>query len=156
MDERTCQAIIEKYGDLVFRLAYHQTKNRSEAEDVYQDVFMRLVRNYHKIKDDEHLQAWLIRTTINCTKSIFLDRFRKNTCEYEEIGVYDPEKSEVYYAVMELPQKQRTLVFLYYYQGYSVREIASYLEMNENTVKTLLHRARESLRDKLKGDMQDV
>lgn len=157
MDEQLCNQIIEKHGDMVLRLAYNQTKNKTEAEDVFQEVFMRLIKNYEKIQDAEHCKAWLIRTTINCSKSIFLSGYYKHTTELEyESGKEDEHKSEVYYAVMALPKKYRSVVYLFYYEGYSIQEIASLLKKNENTIKTHLSRARDQLKTMLKGEWAHV
>lgn len=157
MQESFCSEIIEKYGDLVYRIAFNQTKRKEEADDVFQEVFLRLIKNIHKLKDEEHVKAWLIRTTINCSKDTFLNAFRRHTQELDmEVAWEDKQTSEVYYAVLELPLKYRRVVHLFYYEGYSLNEISSILQMNENTVKTQLSRAREMLKKKLEGEMNDV
>ena len=156
MHEQDCSEIIEKYGDLVYRIAFNQTKRKEEADDVFQEVFLRLMKNLHKLQDEQHIKAWLIRTTINCSKDTFLNAFRKHTTELVDVPYMDEKNSEVYYAVLELPVKYRRVIHLFYYEGYSLHEIADILKMNENTVKTQLSRAREILKKKLEGEMNDV
>lgn len=156
MHEQDCAQMIEQYGDLVYRIALNQTRKKEEAEDVFQEVFLRLVKNIHKLQDEEHVKAWLIRTTINCSKDTFLNAFRKHTCELVELPYITKENSEVYYAVLELPVKYRRVIHLFYYEGYSLKEMADILKMNENTIKTHLSRAKAMLKKKLEGEMKDV
>lgn len=144
--------IIRKYFDMVYHLAISQTKNISFAEDVTQEVFLRLVRNKKEFESDEHIKAWLIRVTVNCSKSVFKNSwFRRTVPLSDEISFETPEKSEVYFAVQDLPLKYRTAVHLYYYEDMSVKEIAKSLNANESTIRSHLHRGRELLKKKLKG-----
>ena len=143
---------IEKYFSMVYKLALSQTKSTVNAEDVTQEVFLRYIQNQDKIQSDEHAKAWLIRVTVNCSKSLFLSSWFKRTVPLEEDIPFDtPEKGEVYYAVLELPQKYRTVIHLFYYEDMSVREIAESLGEKETTVKSQLHRGREMLKKLLKG-----
>lgn len=143
---------IEKYFSMVYKLALSQTKSTVNAEDVTQEVFLRYIQNQDKIQSEEHAKAWLIRVTVNCSKSLFLSSWFKRTVPLEEDIPFDtPEKGEVYYAVLELPQKYRTVIHLFYYEDMSVREIAESLGEKETTVKSQLHRGREMLKKLLKG-----
>lgn len=150
----SCEEIVEKYGDMVYRLAVNQTKNTTEADDVFQEVFVRFIRSIHKIESEEHAKAWLIRATINCSKDVFLNAFRKNTTELVDMGFEDERQSEVYYAVLELPKKYRSVIYLHYYEGYSIQEIAEIMRSNPNTIKTQLSRGRELLKNILKGEFE--
>ena len=154
MHEIDCEAIVEKYGDMVYRLAVNQTKSTTEADDVFQEVFIRFIRSIDKIENEEHAKAWLIRATINCSKDVFLNAFRKNTTELVDIGFENERESEVYYAVLDLPKKYRSAIYLHYYEGYSIQEIADIMKSNPNTIKTQLSRGRELLKDKLKGEFE--
>lgn len=148
----TDEEIIRAHFDMVYRLALSQTKSVANAEDVTQEVFLRFVENREKLKSSEHIKAWLIRVTINCSKSVFLSSwFRKTVPLTDEITFDTPEKSEVYYAVQSLPSKYRTVIHLFYYEDMSVKEIADCLSMKESTVKSHLFRGRELLRSELKG-----
>ena len=137
---------------MVYRLALSQTGNVTNAEDVTQEVFLRFVEKRETLTSNEHIKAWLIRVTVNCSKSVFLNSWFKKTVPLtEEITFDTPEKSEVYYAVQSLPSKYRTAVHLFYYEDMSVKEIAECLKTKQSTVKSHLFRARELLRGKLKG-----
>ena len=98
--------VIRKYFDMVYKLALSQTKNQTFAEDVTQDVFVRFIQNKDKFESEEHIKAWLIRVTINCSKSVFMSSWFKKTVPLEEDLTFDsPEKSDVYFAVQDLPLK---------------------------------------------------
>ena len=128
--------VIRKYFDTVYKLALSQTKNQTFAEDVTQDVFVRL---------------------INCSKSVFMSSWFKKIVPLEEDLTFDnPEKSDVYFAVQDLPLKYRTVIHLFYYEDMSVREIAESIDIKESTVKSHLHRGRMLLKNKLKGDYDFV
>lgn len=144
--------IIRKYFDMVYRLALSQTRSVALAEDVTQEVFLRFIQQEDVFQSDEHIKAWLIRVTVNCAKSVFKSAwFRKTVPLTEEISFDTPEKSEVYFAVQNLPSKYRTVIHLFYYEDMSVKEIADILGMKQSTVKSHLFRGRELLRTKLKG-----
>lgn len=146
------------YGDMVYRLALIQMKNRSEAEDVFQEVFLRLVKYSDRIESEEHLKAWLIRVTVNCCKKQFDNAFRRKTVpfttETKAEASYEMESGEsaVYEAVQNLPPDYRAAIHLFYYEQYSVKEISQILEVSESVVKTRLSRARGKLKEVLKGE----
>ena len=101
-----------------------------------------------KFESDEHIKAWLITVTINCTKDLFLSSwFRKTEALDENISAEETEESDLYYALMKLPQKYRTVIHLHYYEGYRVNEIAKMTKASEGTVKSQLHRGREMLKN---------
>ena len=143
----------ETYGDTIFRVAYHSLKNRADAEDVMQTVLLRLYEYQKPFEGEEHVKHWLIRVAVNESRKLLRSFWRRNTLALEEQldrPVFDrPEQSELYDAVMALPEKYRLTVYLYYYEDYSVREIAEALKTNPSTVQTWLMRARGRLRDDL-------
>lgn len=146
------EEVVEKYFNMVYKLALSQTKDKTHADDVCQEVFLRYIRSNTKYESEEHIKAWLIRVTVNCSKNIFSNSwFQKTVPLTEEIMFENEEKGDVYYATLELPQKYRTVIHLFYYEDLSVAEIASSLKMKESTVKSQLHRGREMLKEKLKG-----
>jgi len=151
---------IHTYSDMIFRIAFNYFANREDAEDVMQDTFLKLYQSERRFEDDEKLKAWLIRVTINKCKSMFRSPFRKRRTELPEyewenmIGEGDIEndiviKHTVYSAVMELPVKYRVVVYLYYYEDYSIKETAEIIGVKETTVQTQLMRARKKLKDYL-------
>ena len=144
----TYDEIADKYIDTIYRLALSRTKSHSYAEDITQDVFVKLMSANKKFDSEEHLKAWLLRVTINLTKDLVASSWYKKTSELDEDVSYTPEeKSDLYYAVMKLPQKYRTVIHLHYYEGYSVDEIAGITIATPGTVKSQLHRARQMIKD---------
>ena len=153
----SAEEVFERYGDMVYRLAFVRTKNRCDADDILQDVFLRYLRSAPVFRDEEHRKAWLIRTTINRTKSLLGSAwFRRTAPLADDLKTEMEEKSEVYDAVLALPVKYRTVIHLFYYEDYSVAEVAAALSEKETTVRSQLHRARNLLREELKGDYEDV
>lgn len=143
--------IISKYFDMIYRLALSRTGDKSHADDVTQEVFLRYINKERTFESEEHIKAWLLRVAINCSKDVFLNSwFQKTEPLTEDIEFNTPEKSDVYYATMELPQKYRTVIHLHYYEDFKTKEIAEYMGLNESTVRSLLHRGRELLKTKLK------
>lgn len=140
--------IADKYIDTVYRLALSRTKSREHAEDISQDVFVKLMQNKKKFESEEHLKAWLLRVTINLTKDLFSSHWYRTTDELDENITYEAAESNgVYDAVMALPQKYRTVIHLHYFEGYRVEEIALITSSTAGTVKSQLHRGREMLKN---------
>ena len=147
---------IEKYSNMVYRLAITRTGNSEEAQDVYQEVFLRLAKKMPEFQSEEHKKAWLIRVTINCSKTILNSSFIKHRTELDEnLSFETPERHDIYYAVLKLPIKYKTVVHLYYYENYSIKEISNILRTNENTIKSRLERARKQLEIAIKGGIED-
>lgn len=157
--------IIDKYADMVYRIAVNETGNREDAQDIFQEVFLRLVRYHDRIANEEHLKAWLIRVTINCAKkqkgsfwnrkvalvekSVQEQSDERTANAYETVESVD---SPVLLAVRELPEKYRSVVYLFYYEEMSIAQIGKLLGEKESTVKSRLYRAREVLKIRLKGE----
>ncbi len=151
-------AIIENHSPAVYRLALSYTKNKSDAEDIMQEVFLRYIKKERHFDSPEHERAWFLRVTVNCAKSHFIKR--RTTIDLDEIAeIADESLHEtdisVLDAVMSLPQNQRVCTHLFYYEDYPIREIAKALSMPESTVKSHLHRARTALKEILKGAFFD-
>lgn len=147
---------IEKYSNMVYRLAMARTRNIETSEDVYQEVFLRLAKKMPEFESEEHKKAWLIRVTINCSKSILNSSFIKHRADLDEnLSFETPERHDIYYAVLNLPIKYRTVIHLYYYENYSIKEISKILKLNENTIKTRLSRARQKLEKTVKGGIEN-
>lgn len=147
---------IEQYSDMIFRIAMTITGNVEDAKDVFQETFLRLVRNQDKITSEEHLKAWLIRVVTNCAKTTVSSSWNRNTQGFdkEECGkeaVCKQEENELLSELQKLPEKYSIVLYLYYYEGYSVKEIGKLLGKNENSIKTLMNRGRGLLRKKLEG-----
>ena len=144
----------EKHCDTVFRLAFIRTGNKADDDDVMSDVFLRLIRYIHKIKSEEHLKAWLIRATINCSNSFFKRQKRINYVRITEADEgYEMKENSVLPAVLNLPVHQKTVIHMHYFEGYSVEEIAALCGVATGTVKSRLARARDVLKNTLKGEI---
>ena len=152
MSQQEREQAVERWGDMVWRLALARTASVSDAEDVFQEVFLRYFRHESRFASDEHRKAWLIRCTVNRAKSVLTSPWRRRTAPLDtaaHIGVED-EYREVYSAVLALPAKYRAVIHLFYFEGLSVTEIASALGAAEGTVKSQLSRGRALLRNTLK------
>lgn len=152
---------VKTYADMVYRLAVLNMKNVPDAEDVFQEVFLKLLRYKKTIISEEHLKAWLIRVTLNQCKSKAMLNWNKRVVSLDEVAEASaPEEkedySEVYEAVRNLPQKYREVIYLYYYDGYKINEIADILQRSEATIKTQLSRGRGLLNNTLKGEFGDA
>lgn len=149
--------ILDRYADMVLRLSFMYLKNRSDAEDATQEIFLKLFRVMPKFNDEEHIKAWLITVTANHCKDILKSIWRKKVQLLDEIAlpIKDDEKREVIKQVLDLPLKYRNVIHLYYYEGYSTLEIASLLKKKEPTIRTRLKRGREILKSRLTGGLDD-
>lgn len=158
MDIKDFERLTKLYIDSVYRVALNGCKSIADAEDVTQTVFVKLWQIKPEFEDDCHAKRWLIRVAVNECNSLWRSPWRKNTLPLEDLPkeptFSTPDKSELYYAVKELPQKYRQVVHLYYYEGYSVKETAEILRISESAVQTRLLRARQYLKDRLKEAWQ--
>lgn len=155
MSEETYIMAVGTYADMVYRIAFHYCKHKEDAEDILQNTFLKLLKQKKEFDSEEYLKRWLIRVTINECHSLFLSPWKKRQQELQEYGqevFWDSsEKSDLFYAVMDLPKKYRIVVYLYYYEDYAVREISEIIGVKETTIQTQLMRARKMLREKLEG-----
>lgn len=139
----------QRHMDTVFRVAYGYTKSRTDADDITQNVLIKLYRADKEFEGDDHVKHWLIRVTINECKKALLSPWRRSE-QFEDYAASltfsTPEHSELFYTVMDLPKKYRMAVFLYYYEDYSTDEISKILGIPKTTVCTHLKRGRERLK----------
>ncbi|MCH5351010.1 MAG: RNA polymerase sigma factor [Clostridiales bacterium] len=140
---------MNKYSDTVFRVAFQYTKDRSDAEDIVQEVFLKLYKASPQT-DDGGIKAWLIRVTINKSKDFLRAKKRRGKAE----GLPPPEREsghiEVFEALSQLPERDRNALYLHYYEGYTAREIARILGGSERAMSKRIGRAREKLKEFLK------
>lgn len=141
----------EKYSDMVYRLAFARVKNTYDADDILQEVFIRLMRSKNTDISDEHTKALLIRITINCSKNFLGNAWERKTSALNETISCEIPQNDTLEAVLKLPLKYRTVIHLHYYCGYSVDEIASVISVKPSAVKSRLFRARKKLKNELKG-----
>ena len=155
MTDQQLVPLAQRYMDTIFRIAYSYLRSQADADDVTQDVLIRLYKTETAFESDDHLKHWLIRVTVNRCKNIFRSPWRKveNIADYENSLTFEaPEHRELFDAVMALDKRYRLPVLLYYYEGYSQKEIAGLLSLPEETVRTRLFRAR----GKLKATLTEV
>ena len=155
-DNMSANELIERYSDMVYRIAFSRTQSVHDAQDITQEVFLKYLKYVNSGKsfnDEEHRKAWLLKVAMN-TGNTFIKaawfRHRASLTEAADVGESMEEKSEVYYAVMELPEKYRVIVHLFYYEELPIKAICDILSLSETAVKSRLHRARTMLKDKLK------
>lgn len=158
MNNQEYTEAVDEFAQTIFRIAYSYCKNRCDAEDVVQNVFLKLLKNEPKFNDKEHLKKWLIRVAANEAKNSYASFWKTRIVPLEEFDSDRTEdfpnetSSKLFEAIHKLKEKYRIVVHLYYYEDYSTKEIASILDIKETTVQTRLMRARGKLKDLLKED----
>lgn len=159
MESSKLTELIKKYSNMVFRIAFSYIGNRADAEDVMQDVFVKLYVCGKAFESEEHIKAWLLRVTINQCKSL-LKLYRKTAYEPIETAEHipSPEKrkeSTLLPVVMNLSPKLRSVLYLHYYENYSVKELSHILGISGSAVTTRLMRARRQLKKLLEKEDYD-
>lgn len=151
---------MRKFEKTVYALALNQVRRSEDAEDICQDVFLRLLKDRTVFRDDEHLKAWLLRVTLNRCRDFFRLAYNSRRAPLEDGDVEksaagesgaEPE-DDVWASVDELPPKLRSVVHLYYGEGYSCKEIAKIQGCTCAAAHTRLHQARRKLKLKLCGE----
>ncbi len=156
MERSELERLIRAYTPAVTRLAYARTGNLPDGEDVAQEVFLRLLDSNRDFTSDEHAKAWLLRVTLNVSAGIFRGPWHRRVTTLEEADGLPapamPEEGGMLERVLNLPVKYRTVLHLYYYEGYSTKEIANLLDRQEDTIRKWMSRGRLLLKAELKGD----
>lgn len=150
----TPEQAVEVYGSLVLRTAYSQVKNMEDAQDIAQDVFVNMLKKSPAFETAQHQKAWLIRCTINRSKSHFRSAWHRHRATLEESHAvpFEPQENEVSDAVLKLPMKYRQVIHLHYIEGYTTSEISQILGRRQNTVLSQMARGRAMLQKMLKGE----
>ena len=155
LDRAEAERLVNTYSDLILRLSYTYLKNTQDAEDICQTVFLKLLTSGQTFDSPAHEKAWIIRATANACKDTMRNAFRRRTVALEAVAETPapmaPE-NDVLEAVMALPENYREAVYLHYFEGYSVREIAGLLGRSESAVTAHLSRGRQKLRMTLGGN----
>ena len=155
----TPEQVVKRYADLVYRVAFSHVQVKADADDVFQEVFLLYCKKQPAFESEDHRRNWLINVTLKHCKKITFSPWRQKVSPLEEFPALEDAMDDaalaVFSAVQNLPAKYRTPVYLYYYEGFSVDEIADITGRRPGTVKSDLFRAREKLRDQLKGDFFD-
>lgn len=153
MTEEAFSQAARAYGDTIYRIAYHALENRADAEDVMQTVLLRLFESGKEFDSEEHLKHWLLRVAVNESRKALRSFWRRNAVPLEEWRdgpvLEDPDRADLFRAVMGLEAKYRLSIYLFYYEGCTVAETAAALRAKPSTVQTWLLRARARLRKEL-------
>lgn len=153
------QELVEMYKDNIYAAAFNICKSAADAEDVVQDTFLQYYMTKKEFDDEKHIRYWILRVTINKAKNIQLSFRRKNETTLEEyietLTFETPESRDLFAEVMKLPEKYRVVIHLFYYEDYSIKEIAKILKLTESSVKVRLSRGRAKLKDSLKEGWED-
>lgn len=145
--------VIHTYRDMVYRLAFARMGTKYDADEVFQEVFVRYLNKQPKFRDEEHRKAWLIRVTVNCCNKLWNSSWRKKTETLQENLVWEtPEDHDLHQALQQLPVKYREVIHLFYYEELSTAQIADILHRKDATIRTQLTRARTMLRNILKEE----
>lgn len=148
IDTASVERTIAAYGDLLYRVAFHHLKTREDAEDVAHDVFVKWLEKAPQFASSDHEKAWFIRVTLNACADFRRRAARRPTVTLEACPEpAAPETGSVLEDVLALPPRLSTLIYLHYYEGYSVREIAALLGKTESAVQSQLYRARQKLKE---------
>ena len=147
------EEVIQREKDLVYRLAFSQCHQKDQADDIFQNVMYRYLKRKPTFESSEHEKAWFIRVTLNCSKTS-LKSFWNNRVEEIDEQAYIFEKKEIDLTpyLNKLPKKYNAVLYLFYYEGYSTKEMAKLLHIKENNVRVLLNRARNQLRKEIEAD----
>ncbi len=157
MTRQIFEKYFKDYYSLVYRVAFTQMKGHADAEDVLQEVFVRLLKYQPQFENDEHEKAWFVRTTINICKDIIKSKWHSRTVSIDKIPDSDKlhfclpytGNDDTLWEILSLPDKYKNCLYFFYYEGYSIKEISQILKIPENTVKTNLRRGRQLLKEKL-------
>ena len=153
------QELIERYQKNLYAAAFNICKNQMDAEDVVQETFVQYYTTKKEFESEQHIRAWLLRVTINKAKNLTVTFWKKHKCSLEDymetLTFPDPQSRDLFEEVMKLSEKYRIVIHLFYYEDYSVREIADILKLSESNVKVRLSRGRAMLKDSLKEEWED-
>ena len=155
MNSAELEKIMERHGDMVYRIALTHTLDRFLSEDIFQEVFLELVKNYPKIKSEEHLKHWLIRTAVNESFSVIKKRKRYGTAYSEDMSKTEDDTliSDLKMSLEGLPEKYRAVIYLCCFEGCTASEAGKILGRSAGTVKSQLHRARNLVKLSLEGNL---
>lgn len=152
--ELNLQRLYQELLPTVYRAAYTYLKNRCDSEDAAQEAFLRLAGSRRSFEDERQIKAWLVVTVGNICKDMLRRKYRQdlNLADHPELAAQERDSRAVLDALLDLPEKYKTAIYLYYYEGYSVREIARASGNPEGTVKAWLHRGRRLLKQYLEEE----
>lgn len=154
-DRAQAEYLVDTYSDMILRLSYTYLKSTHDAEDICQTVFLKYLACGQIFDSPEHEKAWILRTAVNACKDVLKSSWRTRTCDIEscaQVAAPPQVQGSILSAVQELPDKYRIPLYLHYYEGYKIREIAELLGERPATINTRMERGRNQLRHMLGGN----
>ncbi len=150
----------ESYYNMVWKICLTQLGNEHDAYDAVQETFMRFIKCAKKLCGEEHKKAWLIRTAVNYCRDVMKSSWKKKRADMEGVclgaviadGSLGDESREVINALMELPDKYRIILYLYYYEGYTLKEISHILKVNDSTLRSRFAAAKKMMKEYLENE----
>lgn len=155
LTDETFDIIVMGYSQIIFRVAYSYTKNIFDADDIVQEVFLKLYRARKVFENEEHIKNWLIRVAINHSLDLIRRKQREMLIDTEYINNLpdtsdaDEKNEEIRKCVMSLKDNYKNVIILLYYDNYTIKEISNILKMSESNVKVTLNRARKKLKEEI-------
>ena len=151
VDEKEQNSLIEKAirenADMIYRIAYQNTGSHHDAEDILQEVSVALVTKNAPLKDEEYLKRWIVRVTVNKCHDLYRHKKRTYTEPLDDyINMPSQQENKILEEILHLPEKYRTVIYLYYYENFTLQDIADTLQKSINTVSSDLQRARKKLK----------
>lgn len=142
--------IVARYGPSVYRLAFAQLRSRTDAEDIYQEVFLRYVDKHPQFESPDHAKAWFLRVTINCCKDLWRSPWQRLRVPLEEDLPFETsEEWGLHQQLKKLPKKYRAVLHLFYWEDLTTGQIAQVLGCKPATVRQRMTRARAMMKDLL-------
>lgn len=159
LSEEEVKEALDQYGNMVQRICFTHLKKHEDVDDVFQNVFFKYASSSPQFSCEEHKKAWFIRVTLNECNSFLRKWFKRKVVLKEDLSMYGfeekPEYPEVLEAVLSLSPNLKSVIYLYYYEGYKITEIADILGKKENTIHTWLRRAKQQLKNMLGDDFNE-
>lgn len=160
MSTQEFENIYERYKTMLYRIAFTYLKNNQDVQDVLQEVFLKRFYEAPTFENEEHEKYWMIRITINLSKNLLKSFWKRKVGTINELMEsedvfqwnFSENEQEIFRMIMSLPDKQRTTIYLHYYEGYSCKEIAEILKCKESAVKMRLKKGRELLKADLEQE----
>ena len=152
--EHKIEALMDSYGNLLWRTGIMMLGEPQDVQDIIQEVLLKYMQKRPVFHDAEHEKAWLLRVAVNLCRDMLRLRSRRryfpiDELEPEAVGSTDAESREILEEIAMLPQKWKSVLLLHYIEGYSLKEISEILDVSENAVKKRMQRAKEALRRRM-------
>lgn len=156
------EQVLKKYQNNVYRASFAIVRNREDAEDITQNTFLAYYGEKKDFESEEHIRAWLLKVAVNKSNNLAISFWKRNRLHVDDFSEwlsinapgkeFEPEDTSLLQEVLKLPKQCRSVIHLFYYEEYQIREIAEILGIRENTVKSQLHRGRQLLKERLQEE----